>query len=78
MITRSCSEYGIWSDFDLSTCTLVTTSLPFLLMSFIIEIDQSDVDALDTLEPLEVEVRLVHFNHSVHCDNIVCNACIFR
>ena len=48
-ITRSCSETGVWGNVDLSTCTLVSSSPPFILVSFILETDgeSPNVDDID-------------------------------
>lgn len=45
-ITRYCSEIGIWSDIDFSTCTLVADPPPFLLLSFVLETGE-EVNGLD-------------------------------
>lgn len=39
---RTCLEGGRWGDPDLTTCTLREGAQPFLLISFILEVDGTD------------------------------------
>lgn len=52
--TRTCSETGDWSDVDLSTCTLIADSPPFILLSFVLEI--KEVRNVEDTSELETEV----------------------
>lgn len=56
--TRRCSVEGVWSDVDLSTCTLIRNPPPFLLLSFVLETEEqsSSVDNIISNEKLEAEV----------------------
>lgn len=56
-ITRYCSEIGIWSDIDFSTCTLVADPPPFLLLSFVLEIGEEVNDLDDDSTYLETEMK---------------------
>ena len=38
--TRRCMENGEWEDVDFTSCTLVESSPPFLLLSLVIEADE--------------------------------------
>lgn len=57
-MTRYCSETGVWSDIDFSTCTLVADPPPFLLLSFVLETreEATNLDDEDS-SYLEAEVK---------------------
>ena len=55
MTTRYCDLNGIWSDLDLSTCTLVEKSVTFLLVWFMLEENEVPLEEIRE-EDLEREV----------------------
>ena len=61
VITRSCSVEGIWRAVDLSTCTLITGSPPFLLLSFVLETEEQARTVEDITGYSEFEVEVCNF-----------------
>lgn len=59
--TRTCSETGDWSDVDLSTCTLIIDSPPFLLLSFVLGLEE--LCSVEDTSELEAEVNF--YNNDV-------------
>ena len=55
MTTRYCDVYGVWSDLDLSTCTLVEESVTFLLVWFMLEENEVPQEKISEID-LEREV----------------------
>lgn len=53
MTTRFCDIDGVWSNLDLSTCTLVEESLTFVLVWFVLEVPHEQIADIE----LETEVE---------------------
>ena len=53
LVTRHCMGNGEWERVDFTSCTLVESSQPFLLLSLVIEVDEVE-EELEIFLVLEV------------------------